>query len=72
MTKQAAPEPLVLGDGEAILFDPAEVVREYDAIAVMLQGGVLFVLQRGTHKWVNVESTNHKPAGKLSAIRGGS
>lgn len=70
MTRAAAPDPLVIGDGESILFDASEIAREFDALAVMLRDGVLYVLPRGTRKWVNVETLNQQPA-KLASIKGG-
>jgi hypothetical protein len=64
-------EPLQLADGECHISDGPELYELTDSLASQFRDGQLYVLKRDTLKWVSVEDINNKPAGKLSAIRGG-
>ena len=66
------PQPHEILDGSVLLADPVEFFELTGAHAAIVRDGALFVLRRDSMKWENVESINQKPAGKLSAIRGGS
>lgn len=66
------PQPAdVMADG-CLLADPVEFFELTNSIAAIVRDGALFVLRRDSMKWENVESINKKPAGRLSAIKGGS
>ncbi len=66
------PEPAdVMADG-CLIADPVEFFEMTKSVAAIVRDGALFVLRREDLKWVNVESINQKPAGKLSAVKGGS
>jgi len=65
-----SPEPIAIGDGEVVLFDPDGFQSKYKAVAVMVRDGGLFVLQEGAQKFTNVEFINKKLAGSVSAVRG--
>ena len=56
-----------IGDGDIILFDIFEFCESVNAHGAMNRDGNLFVLNRETLKWVNVESLIK--AGKLSAVK---
>ena len=64
------PEPMAIGDGEVVLFNPDGFQAKYNAVAVMVRDGGLFVLQEGESKFTNVEFINKKLAGSLSAAKG--
>jgi len=64
------PEPMAIGDGEVVLFDPERFQSKYNAVAVMVRDGGLFVLQEGERKFTNVEFINKKLADSISAVRG--
>jgi hypothetical protein len=68
--KGAPPEPMAIGDGEVVLFDPVAFQTKYNAVAVMVREGGLFVLQEGEYKFTNVEFINKKSAGQVSSVRG--
>jgi len=63
------PEPMAIGDGEVVLFNPDGFQAKYNAVAVMVRDGGLFVLQEGESKFTNVEFINKKLAGSLSAAK---
>lgn len=65
-----APEPMAIGEGEVVLFDPDGFQAKYSAVAVMVRDGGLFVLQEGERKFTNVEFINKKLADSISAVRG--
>lgn len=52
-TYEPCPEPVA--DGDALIFDPVEFAEITRSLAVMVIGGALFVLDRETLKWVNVQ-----------------
>ncbi|MFC4526395.1 hypothetical protein ISN76_13015 [Dyella halodurans] len=62
-------EPLVLGDGDCMLADGPEFYELTKSVAAKFIDGCLYVLERDTLKWVDVE-TIIKPAAKVRAIRG--
>ena len=62
------PEPTCLADGDVLLADPVELAELTGALAFMVDGGALFVLQRATGRWVNVEEAL-KPAGNVRSLR---
>lgn len=64
------PEPMAIGDGEVVLFDPETFQSKYNAVAVMVRDGGLFVLQEGERKFTNVEFINKKLADSVSAVKG--
>lgn len=49
------PEAMGIADGEAIIFDAIEFEEKYNADAVILKDGQLFVLDKATRKWASVE-----------------
>ena len=71
MTRKAPPaEPMAIGDGEVVLFDPEAFRERYNAVAAMVRDGGLFVLQRDGVKFTNVEFINKQSAGLVSPVRG--
>jgi len=69
-TRKPAPEPMAICDGEVVLFDPDGFRSKYNAVAVMVRDGGLFVLQEGERKFTNVEFINKKLADSVSAVKG--
>ena len=67
-------EPFSLVDGECHIPDLTEFYEDYDAMAVAFIDGVLYVLQRGGTKWLDVCTINAegiKKTGTVSAFPGG-
>jgi hypothetical protein len=58
------PEPCILGDGDVLIEDPVELFEMTHSIAMQVRDGGLYVLDRATRKWRNVEV-----AVKSSAVR---
>jgi hypothetical protein len=50
------PEPCILGDGDVLIEDPVELFEMTHSIAMQVRDGGLYVLDRETRKWRNVES----------------
>jgi hypothetical protein len=49
------PDPCLVHEESFLIFDPAEFAEKYNADGCMLRGGALFVLDRDTGKWGNIE-----------------
>lgn len=60
------PLPHGIADGECLIFDPAEFSTLTKSVCAINRDGALFVLQRDSPKWVNVEAL--AKAGRLSAV----
>jgi hypothetical protein len=66
------PEPVGLGDGEALIFDKAEFEQDFDCYAAMVRDGGLYVLCKQTRKWVLAEGRGvgtTKPTGRLTRVQ---
>ncbi len=50
------PQPCILGDGDVLIADPVDLFETTNCIAMQVRDGGLFVLDRETRKWRNVES----------------
>lgn len=55
------PEPLVLAIDDVVIFDKFEFESHFECYAAMNKGGQLFVLPKGSHTWVSVESFGKPP-----------
>lgn len=68
MSKVPAPEAIGVPDGEVVIFDQEEFRRDFGAYAAMVRNGALYVLPRGSQKWVNVEQVNKSAVVSVSTI----
>lgn len=49
------PVPAILHDGGAMIFDPIEFAEIFNCHAAMFDQGMLYVLDRDTKQWHNIE-----------------
>lgn len=61
------PMPEGVPDGDALIFDPVEFAEATKSLAVIVRDGAMFVLDRDTLKWVNVETL--KRTGNVRSIK---
>lgn len=54
------PEPVTLIDSGVIIFDPIEFVEKYQCTAAQYFEGQLYVLDKTTSRWRNVEPEKPK------------
>ena len=64
------PYPVEVSEGSCLIFDPVEFAEMTNSVAVIVRDGGLFVLDRETRHWRNVEAPADKPrAGVLGRIK---
>lgn len=63
------PEPCSLGELEVLIFDPIEFTELTNSIAAVARDGALFVLDRETLKWRNVEDLKKEQKKTGSGLR---
>lgn len=61
------PVPEGVADGDALIFDPVEFGEATNSLAVMVRDGAMFVLDKESMKWVNVEAL--KRPGNVRSIK---
>ena len=61
------PQPMGIGDGEAVIADPLEFFEATKSVAVIVRDGAMFVLLKEGLKWQNVEEIFK--GGKLKSIK---
>lgn len=61
------PVPELVHENSILIFDPAEFVEKFNCDAVWATPEGVFVLDRDSRKWVNVEGGN--PAPKLKRVQ---
>ncbi len=54
------PEPCILGDGDVLIEDPVELFEMTHSIAMQVRDGGLYVLDRDSRKWRNVEADDKR------------
>ena len=59
------PVPAILHDAGVIIFDPIQFQYDFNCHCAQLADGVLFVLDRDSLQWVDVQ----KPRPKLSTVK---
>lgn len=54
------PEPMGLHDDSCVIFDTVEFESVFNCYAVQYKAGVLWVLDKDSRKWVDVEAPDAK------------
>lgn len=62
------PEDIILYDNGSVIFDKYEFQEIFNCIAAQFYEGILYVLDRDTKKWRNVEDDKKAPS-KLKTVQ---
>jgi hypothetical protein len=63
------PQPELVYDESCLILDPLEFAEVYNASAVQMKDGAMFVLDRETHRWRNVEDFAKPDSPKLKRVQ---